>query len=100
MEGADAAVHVCVSFPLRCMLADYQQMSEEIDNAATNVPRAIFVTMILNGATGFAMVLAVLFCIDDIDRVVVRSSLLDDPNPILKRLAELTNRLPIHSGVL
>ena len=46
-------------------------MSEEIDNAALNVPRAIFTTMILNGATGFAMVLAVLFCLGDIDVVLV-----------------------------
>ena len=52
--GADAAVH----------------MSEEIENAALNVPRAIFTTMILNGATGYAMVLAVLFCLGDVDSVV------------------------------
>lgn len=46
-------------------------MSEEIDNAALNVPRAIFSTMVLNGATGLAMVLAVLFCLGDIDKVIV-----------------------------
>ena len=46
-------------------------MSEEIDNAALNVPRAIFTTMVLNGATGFAMVLAVLFCLGNIDAVLV-----------------------------
>lgn len=46
-------------------------MSEEIENAAVNVPRAIFTTMILNGATGFAMVIAVLFCLGDIDSVIV-----------------------------
>lgn len=46
-------------------------MSEEIENAALNVPRAIFITMILNGSTGFAMVLVVLFCIGDIDAVLV-----------------------------
>lgn len=47
--GADAAVH----------------MSEEIENAAVNVPRAIFTTMVLNGSTGFGMVIAVLFCLGD-----------------------------------
>ncbi|KAI0015393.1 putative choline transport protein [Xylariomycetidae sp. FL0641] len=52
--GADAAVH----------------MSEEIENAALNVPRAIFTTVILNGSTGWAMVLAVLFCLGDIDSVI------------------------------
>lgn len=46
-------------------------MSEEIENAALNVPRAILTTMILNGATGFAMVLAVLFCLGDPDSVLV-----------------------------
>ena len=46
-------------------------MSEEIDNAATNVPRAIVTTMILNGSTGFAMVIAVLFCLGDVESVIV-----------------------------
>ncbi|KAL8670875.1 MAG: hypothetical protein Q9168_004606 [Polycauliona sp. 1 TL-2023] len=46
-------------------------MSEEIDDAALNVPRAIFATVILNGSTGFAMVLAVLFCLGDVDAVLV-----------------------------
>ncbi|KAL8794912.1 MAG: hypothetical protein Q9182_007583 [Xanthomendoza sp. 2 TL-2023] len=45
-------------------------MSEEIDNAALNVPRAIFTTMVLNGSTGFAMVLAVLFCLGDPETVL------------------------------
>ncbi|OTA87743.1 hypothetical protein M434DRAFT_375283 [Hypoxylon sp. CO27-5] len=52
--GADAAVH----------------MSEEIENAALNVPRAIFTTVMLNGSMGWAMVLAVLFCLGDIDSVI------------------------------
>lgn len=46
-------------------------MSEEIENAALNVPRAILTTMILNGVTGFAMVLGVLFCLGDVDSVLV-----------------------------
>ncbi|KAI1172930.1 amino acid/polyamine transporter I [Nemania sp. FL0916] len=52
--GADAAVH----------------MAEEIENPATNVPRAIVTTVLLNGGTGWAMVLAVLFCLGDIDSVI------------------------------
>ncbi|KAL9030050.1 MAG: hypothetical protein Q9196_001786 [Gyalolechia fulgens] len=52
--GADASVH----------------MSEEIENAAVNVPRAIFSTMVLNGSTGFAMALAVLFCLGDPEKVL------------------------------
>ncbi|KAL8825272.1 MAG: hypothetical protein Q9191_004511 [Dirinaria sp. TL-2023a] len=53
--GADAAVH----------------MSEEIENAAVNVPRVIFTTMVLNGSTGFGMVIAVLFCLGDPVAVLV-----------------------------
>ena len=58
-------------------------MSEEIENAALNVPRAILTTMILNGATGFAMVLAVLFCLGDPDTVLVsfhHLSMRDEPH--------------------
>ena len=50
---------------------DTNEMSEEIENAAKNVPRAISSIMILNGATGLAMVLGVLFCLGDIDSVIV-----------------------------
>lgn len=48
-------------------------MSEEIENAGLNVPRAIFSTVIINGATGWAMILGMLFCIGDIETVLVRS---------------------------
>ena len=46
-------------------------MSEEIENAAVNVPRAIYTTMILNGSTGLAMLIAVLFCMGDLDSVIL-----------------------------
>jgi len=52
--GADASVH----------------MSEEIENAAINVPRAITVSMVFNGLLGFAMMITVLFCIGDIQSVL------------------------------
>ena len=54
-------------------------MSEEIENAALNVPRAILTTMILNGATGFAMVLAVLFCLGDPENVLVSLQTIKNP---------------------
>ena len=41
-------------------------MSEEIQNANINVPRSIFVSMLLNGAMGFAILLATLFGVGDI----------------------------------
>lgn len=40
-------------------------MSEEIANAAVNVPRSIFISMIINGTLGLSMLLAVLFCLGD-----------------------------------
>ncbi|KAL9060589.1 MAG: hypothetical protein Q9162_000540 [Coniocarpon cinnabarinum] len=36
-------------------------MSEEVENSAINVPKAIIYAVILNGALGFAMLIAVLF---------------------------------------
>ena len=49
--GADGAIH----------------MSEEIKNAAVVVPKAIVLSIVLNGLLGFGMALALLFCIGDID---------------------------------
>lgn len=47
-------------------------MSEEIENASWNVPHAIITTMVLNGAMGWAMVIAALFCLgDDPESVLV-----------------------------
>ena len=51
MPGADAAVH----------------MSEEIRHANINVPRSVFTSVALNGLLGFAIMLATLFGIGDID---------------------------------
>ena len=47
--GADSAVH----------------MAEEIKNAAVVIPRAILFSIGINGALGFAMLIAVLFCFGD-----------------------------------
>ena len=63
------------------------QMSEEIENADVNVPWAIFTTMILNGATGFAIMIAVLFCLGDITTVIVSG-----PNIKRKTLADPRKR--------
>ncbi|KAL9074009.1 MAG: hypothetical protein Q9161_002631 [Pseudevernia consocians] len=49
--GADGAIH----------------MAEEIQNAATVVPRAITFSIFLNGVLGLGMALALLFCIGDTD---------------------------------
>lgn len=40
-------------------------MSEEISNAAVNVPRSIVSSVVINGLLGFGMLLAVIFCLGD-----------------------------------
>lgn len=52
--GADASVH----------------MAEEVSNAALNIPRAICGSMIMNGLIGLVMMLTVLFCLGDVDKVL------------------------------
>ncbi|TVY75752.1 Choline transport protein [Lachnellula suecica] len=49
--GADCAVH----------------MSEEIQSAAIVVPRALLYTIVINGGLAFAMGIALMFCLSDID---------------------------------
>lgn len=66
--GADASVHVRKPTQINIMISlahKIYQMSEEIENASWNVPRAIITTMVLNGAMGWAMVIAALFCLGD-----------------------------------
>ncbi|KAK2591189.1 hypothetical protein QQS21_011123 [Conoideocrella luteorostrata] len=53
--GTDAAFH----------------MAEETQNPSVVVPRSILISMLINGVTGFAMTLAVLFCLgDDIESLL------------------------------
>ncbi|KAF4212021.1 hypothetical protein CNMCM8980_010008 [Aspergillus fumigatiaffinis] len=49
--GGDAAVH----------------MAEEVRNASVAIPRAILLSVLINGALGFSMLIAVLFCLGDLD---------------------------------
>lgn len=42
-------------------------MSEEISNASVAVPQSIMLSVLINGSLGFAMLIAVLFCVGDID---------------------------------
>ena len=51
--GTDGAIH----------------MSEEVKNAALVVPHSMILSVLVNGALGFAMVVAVLFCLGDIDKI-------------------------------
>lgn len=47
------------------------KMSEEIQNAALNVPRAIMASITLNGALGFGMLIAILFAIGNVEAVLM-----------------------------
>ncbi|KAI1120710.1 amino acid transporter [Nemania abortiva] len=51
LVGADCAVH----------------MSEEIQSAATVIPQALVYTILINGTLAFAMVVAFLFCLTDLE---------------------------------
>lgn len=51
--GVDAAFH----------------MSEETKNAAVVVPRSIFLSVMINGTTGFIMVIIFLLCITDVEAI-------------------------------
>ncbi|KAK2737892.1 hypothetical protein FQN57_007343 [Myotisia sp. PD_48] len=45
-------------------------MAEEVINAPKNVPRAMFFTIFINGAMGFAMYLVILFCFGDPEKTL------------------------------
>lgn len=62
-------------------------MSEEVDDAARNVPRAIFTTVVLNGALGFGMLVATLSCLG------VTQTVLDTPTgyPFIQILFDAPN---------
>ncbi|OTA98391.1 hypothetical protein M426DRAFT_17454 [Hypoxylon sp. CI-4A] len=62
-QGSDSAVH----------------MAEEMKNASIVVPRAILVSIILNGILGFAMLIAYLFCLGDLDAVLESQETLGYP---------------------
>lgn len=56
--GADGAIH----------------MSEEVRHARTAVPTALMASVFINGVLGFGMLVAVLFCIGDIDNALTPST--------------------------
>ncbi|KAI9641950.1 hypothetical protein NHQ30_009819 [Ciborinia camelliae] len=56
--GADGAFH----------------MSEEIRNPSLVLPKSIILSVILNGIMGFAMIIALLFCLGDIDAALSTST--------------------------
>ena len=51
-------------------------MAEEVKNASKVLPRAILISVLLNGTLGLAMLVAYLFCLGDLDDVVESSTTL------------------------
>lgn len=49
-------------------------MAEEVRNASVVVPRMIMTTICLNGALGFVMIVTMVFCITDIEGMVLAST--------------------------
>ena len=45
-------------------------MSEEIQNAALVVPRSIMISIFINGALGFAVLLVTLFSLNDVEKAL------------------------------
>lgn len=45
-------------------------MAEEIRNAAVVLPRAIMLSVLINGILGFSMLIAVLFCMEDVEKAL------------------------------
>jgi L-asparagine transporter-like permease len=54
-------------------------MAEEVKNASKVVPRAIQISVLLNGALGLAMLTAFLFCLGNLDDVLSSSATLGYP---------------------
>lgn len=49
-------------------------MAEETKNAAVNVPRAMILSVAINGFAGFAFILTVLYSISDINAVLANGT--------------------------
>ncbi|KAH7320646.1 putative GABA permease [Stachybotrys elegans] len=63
LVGADSAVH----------------MAEEIRNASVVIPRAVLTSIGVNGVLGFAMLMAYLFCLGDLNAALESSATLGYP---------------------
>ena len=44
--------------------------AEEIENASSVIPRSMCISVLLNGSFGFGMLVAVLFCIGNVDNAL------------------------------
>ena len=66
--------HSCTStdstISVQVSQANGRQMSEEIQNAALVAPRSIMISVFINGALGFAVLLVTLFSLNDVEEAL------------------------------
>ncbi len=79
LMGADSAVHVSVRSISIKFKANDLKMSEEIVSAATVVPQALVYSVVVNGVLAWAMVIALIFCIGDIQAALAATQTLYYP---------------------
>ncbi|KAF1994868.1 amino acid transporter [Amniculicola lignicola CBS 123094] len=72
-NGVDAATH----------------MAEEIENAAVVIPRAMLITVFINGFTGFAMLLALIYCMGPLEEILASTF----PFPFMLIIAKISNSI-------
>ena len=56
--------------PLLGFCANNENTAEEVQNASVNVPRAMFFTIFINGALGFATYIVILYCFGNVEETL------------------------------
>jgi amino acid transporter len=69
---------------------DQKQMAEEVRNASVAIPRAILLSVLINGTLGFSMLIAVLFCLGDLDAALATPT----GYPYMEIFYQATDSLP------
>lgn len=77
------------------MAANHLQMSEETHNPSVVVPRSIMISMLVNGTTGFAMLLAVLFCMGDVEKALASPT----GYPFMEIFLQATGSMPASAAM-
>lgn len=69
---------------------DPKQMAEEVRNASVAIPRAILLSVLINGTLGFSMLIAVLFCLGDVEAALATPT----GYPYMEIFHQATDSLP------
>ena len=67
------------SLVVNLVKADWFQISEEIQRASTVLPQALMLSLVINEVLGFAIVLALMFCIGNVDAALGATETLGYP---------------------